>query len=133
MQSQEGKKMTSAGYSGLTAALIGIAGAAYAQGGFAMRQNHDGIYAVDIVTRQGSCDRDYHWKISVSGGRVSSAGDTPMEASGQINQRGIVDLAFRRFGQVATVIGTLGMGSGSGSWSSTTMQCAGSWSASRQG
>src|ERR1700730_15675569 len=108
-------KMTSGGYSGLTAALIGIASAAHAQGGFAVQQNHDGIYAVDITTRQGSCDRDYHWKISVSGGRVSSAGDTPMVASGQINQRGIVNLAFQRFGQVATVIGTLGMGSGSGS------------------
>jgi hypothetical protein len=125
--------MTSAGYSGLTAALIGVAGAAHAQGGFAVRQNHDGIYAVDIVTRQGSCDRDYHWKISVSGGRVRSAGNTPMEASGEINQRGIVDLAFQRFGQVATVVGTLGMGSGSGSWSSTTMQCAGSWRATRLG
>jgi hypothetical protein len=58
---------------------------------------------------------------------------TPMEAFGQINQRGIVELAFQRFGQVATVIGTLEMGSGSGSWSSTTMQCAGSWRATRPG
>ena len=54
-----------------------------------MRQNHDGIYAVDVVTRQGSCDRDYRWMIAVSGGRVSSPGDTPMEASGQISRRGM--------------------------------------------
>ena len=60
-------------------------------------------------------------------------GDTPMETSGQINQRGIVDMAFQRFGQVATVTGKLAMGSGSGNWSSTTMQCAGSWRATRQG
>jgi hypothetical protein len=71
--------------------------------------------------------------IAVSGGRVSSAGDTPMEASGEISQRGIVDLAFQRFGQVATVIGKLAMGSGSGTWSSPTMQCAGFWRATRQG
>jgi hypothetical protein len=108
-------------------------GAAHAQGGFAIRQNHDGIYTVDIVTRLGSCDRDYHWLIAVSGGRVSSAGDTLMEASGQISRRGIVALAFQRFGQVATVVGTLGMESCSGSWSSTTMQCAGSWRATREG
>src|SRR3984893_8086366 len=119
--------MTPAGYSGLAAVLIGIASAAHAQGGVATRQNHDGIYAVDIVTRQGSCDRDYHWLIAVSGGRVSSPWDTPMEASGQISRRGIVHLAFERFGQVATVTGKLAMGSGSGTWSSTTMQCAGSW------
>ncbi|MDQ6867421.1 MAG: hypothetical protein M3178_03065 [Pseudomonadota bacterium] len=127
--------MTPAGYSSLAAVLMGAAsiGAAHAHGGFAIRQNHDGIYAVDIVTRQGSCDRDYHWLIAVSGGRVSSAGDTLMEASGKISRRGIVALAFERFGQVATVTGKLAMGSGSGTWSSTTMQCAGSWRATRQG
>jgi hypothetical protein len=127
--------MASAGYSIFTAVLMGAAAirVAHAQDGFAVRLNHDGIYAVDITTRQGSCERDYHWKISVSGGRISSAGDTPMAASGEISQRGIVDVAFRRFGQVATVIGKLAMGSGSGTWSSPTMQCAGSWRATRQG
>jgi hypothetical protein len=130
--------MTPAGYSSLVAAaLIGAASinAATARSKVApaMKYNHDGIYAVDIVTRQGSCDRDYHWLIAVSGGRISSPWDTPMEASGQISRRGIVHLAFQRFGQVATVTGKLAMGSGSGTWSSTTMQCAGSWRATRQG
>jgi hypothetical protein len=127
--------MTPGGCSGLAAMLMGAAAisAAHAQDGVAMRPNHDGIYAVNIVTQQGSCNRDYHWMIAVSGGRVSSAGNTPMEASGEISQRGIVDLAFQRFGQVATVTGKLAKGSGSGTWSSKTMQCAGSWRATRQG
>jgi len=130
--------MTPAKYSCLFAAtLIGAAminaANARSKAASAWRQNHDGIYAVHIVTRQGSCDRNYHWLIAVSGGRVSSAWDTPMEASGQISRRGIVHLAFERFGQVATVTGKLGMGSGSGTWSSTTMQCAGSWRATRRG
>ncbi|MGH6836929.1 MAG: hypothetical protein ACREC9_15645 [Methylocella sp.] len=127
--------MTPAGYPGLAAALIGAVAinAAEAQGGFAMRQSHDGIYAVDIVTRQGSCDRGYHWLIAVSGGRVSSAGDALMEASGKISRQGIVSLAFERFGQIATAKGKLARGAGSGTWSSPTMQCAGSWRATRQG
>jgi hypothetical protein len=127
--------MTPAGYSSLVAMFMGAAAAsaAHAQGGFTTRQNHDGIYAVDIVTRQGSCDRDYHWMIAVSGGRVSSAGDTLMEASGKISRRGIVALAFERFGQIATVTGKLAKGAGSGTWSSPTMLCAGSWRATRQG
>jgi hypothetical protein len=130
--------MTPAGFSSLAAAaLIGAASitAATARSKVApvMKYNHDGIYAVDIVTRRGSCDRDFHWLISVSGGRVSSAWDAPMEASGQISRRGIVHLAFERFGQVATVTGKLAVGSGSGTWSSTTMRCAGSWRATRQG
>ena len=130
--------MTPAGYSQLfTAALICAASihAANARSKVApvTKYNHDGIYAVDIVTRRGSCDRDTRWLIAVSGGRVSSAGDTPMEASGQISRRGIVALAFERFGLVATVTGKLARGSGSGTWSSPTMQCAGSWRATRRG
>ncbi len=130
--------MTPAGYSGLfAAALISAASIHVANARSnvvpAMKYNHDGIYAVDIVTRQGSCDRDYRWLIAVSSGRVSSAGDTLMEASGQISRSGIVHLAFQRFGQVATITGKLAMGSGSGTWSSPTMQCAGSWRATRQG
>jgi hypothetical protein len=127
--------MTSAGYSSFAAMLMGAAviSAAHAQGGGAMRQNHDGIYAVDITTRQGRCDRDYHWLIAVSGGRVSSAGDALMEASGRISRRGIVALAFERFGEIATVTGKLAKGKGSGTWSSPTMQCAGSWRATRRG
>ncbi len=130
--------MTPAGYSRLFAAALICAASIHAANARskvapAMTYNHDGIYAVNIVTRQGSCDRDYRWLIAVSGGRVSSAGDTSMEASGQISQRGIVHLAFQRFGQVATVTGKLAMGSGSGTWSSPTMQCAGSWRATRQG
>jgi len=127
--------MIPAGCSGLVAAALCGAVAistAYAQERFAAQQSHDGLYAVDITTHRGDCDKDYHWKILVSGGRVSSAGDTPMEASGRINPRGMVSLEFQRFGQVATVTGRLGREAGSGTWSSPTMQCAGSWRASRQ-
>ncbi|HUI20576.1 MAG TPA: hypothetical protein VLZ74_05975 [Methylocella sp.] len=128
--------MISAGYFRLFAAVL--SGAASIQAGNAQvasntAQNPDGVYAVDITTRQGDCDKSYHWTISVSGGRVSSAGDTPMQASGRISQHGSVDLAFQRMGQVATVTGHLGSGSGGGTWSSSTMQCAGSWRALRRG
>ncbi len=128
--------MTPAGHARLlAAALMGAASAnaAQAQTALASAQNPDGIYAVYITTQRGDCDKSYNWKISVSGGRVSSAGDTPMEASGQISQRGIVDLAFQRLGQIATVTGKLVSGHGSGTWSSSTMQCGGSWRALRQG
>jgi hypothetical protein len=128
--------MTPAGHSFLAAAaLIGAAAAnaAHGEDSFETLQNRDGIYAVDIVTRQGSCDRDYHWLIAVSSGRVRSAGESLVEASGQISRGGIVNLAFHGFGQVATVTGRLAEGAGSGTWSSTTMQCAGSWRATLRG
>ena len=99
----------------------------------AAAENHDGVYAVDIVTRQGACDRAYHWTIAVSGGRISSGADALMQASGQIDGRGNVSLAFRRDNNVAHVTGRVKGNAGSGAWSSPTMQCGGSWSAARQG
>jgi|GEM_PF-736657 hypothetical protein len=119
----------------IAAVLTGAAcaGAAMAQERGAPGQNQDGVYAIDITTKQGSCDKAYHWMIAVSGGRVRSAGEMPLEASGEITQRGIVQLAFERFGQIATARGRLSRGSGSGTWYSPTLQCRGFWQASRQG
>jgi hypothetical protein len=94
--------------------------------------SHDGIYAVQIVTERGACDRSYLWTIAVSGGRISSTGSTPLEASGQINPQGIVSLAFRGFNEIAHVVGRLKGKRGSGTWSSPTMACAGTWRALRQ-
>jgi len=102
--------MTPARYPCLFAAVLtGAASmnAANAPVASAATQNPDGIYAVDISTRQGDCDKAYHWMISVSAGRVNSVGATPMAASGQISGSDTVDLAFRRFGQVAIVTGRL--------------------------
>ncbi|MEJ0094018.1 MAG: hypothetical protein WDN46_11450 [Methylocella sp.] len=96
-------------------------------------RDHDGVYAVHVVTLQGMCDKDYHWTITVADGRVTSPADGFMQASGEISARGIVSLAFRRDNQIANVAGKLKGKTGSGSWSSPTMQCVGSWSAERQG
>ncbi len=95
--------------------------------------NYDGVYTVHISTRAGDCSQDYRWTILVSGGHVSATGDTPMEASGRINSNGAVSLQFRRFGQIAKVTGHVAKGIGSGTWSSPTMQCSGSWQAARRG
>jgi len=51
----------------------------------------------------GSCDKAYHWTFSVSSGRISSSSDAMMQATGQIDRRGIVSVAFRRDNNVAHV------------------------------
>jgi hypothetical protein len=94
---------------------------------------HDGVYAVEILTLRGGCDRVYRWTINVAAGRVTSPADGFMQASGQINRSGVVSLAFRRDEQFAKVAGRVDGRTGSGTWSSPTLQCAGSWSATRQG
>jgi hypothetical protein len=121
-------------YAVSTAVLIGASflpcvDAAHAQRRpFEASHGQDGVYAVDIKARQGDCASAYHLTISVSGGHVTAVGDTPIETSGQINRRGIVDLTFRR---VVHVTGRLAAGSGSGTWSFPSLPCAGSWRAIR--
>jgi hypothetical protein len=96
------------------------------------KHHHDGTYAVDITTRHGDCAKHHHWMILVSGGRVSSAGNMPMSASGHVNPHGNVHLTFKRFHHVATVTGRLTKGSGAGTSHSPTMECTGSWHAHRR-
>lgn len=116
------------------ASLLPPLGAAHGQANPHLTRpaTHDGIYAVQIVTEKGACDRSYLWTIAIAGGRVSSTGSTPLAASGQIDPQGIVSLAFRGFNEVAHVVGRLNGSRGSGTWSSPTMACAGTWHALRQ-
>jgi hypothetical protein len=116
-----------------TAVLIGASFSPWFDAAHAQRRQHaqDGVYVVDITTRQGDCGNAYHLTISVSGGHVTAVGDTPIESSGQINRRGIVNLTFQGMDKVAHAAGRLADGSGSGTWSSPSLQCAGSWHAIR--
>ncbi|MBO0734008.1 MAG: hypothetical protein J2P49_06770 [Methylocapsa sp.] len=119
------------------AALIAMICGAAAQAGDGLTEvgikGNDGIYAVHATTQLGTCDRDNNWLILVSGGRVRSAGDALFAASGQINPHGGVNLVFQGFGQVAKATGRVANGAGTGTWISPTMQCSGSWRATRRG
>jgi len=80
------------------AAFIGgvVATAARADSGLTgvRLKGSDGIYSIKVTTHRGDCTKHYKWMILVSGGRVSSVGGTPMDASGQISSRGVVALQF---------------------------------------
>jgi hypothetical protein len=98
----------------------------------ASAETHDGVYSVGIYTQQGGCDKVYHWTITVQGGHISSPADGFMKASGEITVHGIVSVAFRRDSHVANVSGQVKEKSGWGTWSSSTLKCAGTWDAVRQ-
>jgi hypothetical protein len=88
-------------------------------------------YMLSISRSDKAIAAAYHLTISVSGGHVTAVRDTPIESSGQINRRGIVNLTFQGIDKVAHATGKLADGSGSGTWSSPSLQCAGSWHAIR--
>src|SRR5580693_1277704 len=71
----------------LVAASCGMVAAANAQQApvSAAKHVHDGLYAVEISTLRGGCDKALHWKIIVTEGRVSSPADAFMQASGSID------------------------------------------------
>jgi hypothetical protein len=98
----------------------------------ALMASRDGVYAVEVFTTRGACASVYHWTIKVARGRVSSPADALMQASGQISARGVISLAFRRDQQVANVTGSILGETATGTWSSPTLQCAGSWTAIRR-
>jgi hypothetical protein len=128
--------MSSAAYLRLLAAAMlapAPIGAARAADGSspAAAHHYDGKYIVNITTKHGGCHKHNRWMILISGGRISSVGDTPMNASGHINPHGTVHLMFKRFHHHATVTGRLMGGAGSGSWHSPSLECTGSWRAHR--
>jgi hypothetical protein len=116
------------------ASLVPISDVACARSGFRESRppNHDGVYSVQIITEKGRCDKSYLWTIAIADGQVASTGSTPLEAFGRIDPRGGVTLAFRGFNEVAHVVGRITGRQGSGTWSSPTMACAGTWRALRQ-
>jgi len=94
--------------------------------------SNDGIYEVEIITEQGACDKTYHWSIAIADGQVKPAGDMFADASGHIDSKGTVSVAFRKANHVANAAGHLAGGAGHGTWNSVTLQCGGHWRAARQ-
>lgn len=94
--------------------------------------NHDGIYAVRVVTQHGSCHTFYNTKIAVSSGQVHATGHALLRASGHIGQGGAVSVTLRLLHHAAHFAGFMRRHSGSGKWSSASLACRGYWRATRQ-
>ncbi len=115
----------------LAAACIG--GSTASDAGRTPRVRPDGVYAVEIFTLRGSCDRVSYFTVSIAGGRIATSADAFVQSSGGVSANGVVSLAFRGGNDVGNAVGRVDGRSGSGTWSSSTMRCAGSWRAARRG
>jgi hypothetical protein len=94
--------------------------------------HYDGVYSVEITTKDGPCDKVYQGSVTVTNGRISAISDPQASASGLIEDDGIVSLSFRGNGQIAHVGGRVSGRYRRGAWSSPTAECGGVWRAERQ-
>ena len=88
---------------------------------------YDGTWSVTIVTKSGSCDPSTSSTVTVSDGKISSAG---ANVSGSIGREGLVRVSING----AYANGQLNGNAGSGKWNgaSAGIPCSGRWEASRQ-
>ncbi|NNM71510.1 hypothetical protein [Enterovirga aerilata] len=106
-----------------------ISGAAQAQKG---DNRFDGQWSVEVITRQGNCDRAYRYPIVVQNGAIRYGGTEAFSASGSVSQSGAVKGTISRGEQRAQVTGRVSGASGSGTWQTTT-GCSGVWNAEKRG
>jgi len=92
--------------------------------------SYDGVWAISISADAGICDQNLTLPIQVSGGKISYPG-LFVSATGSVSGRGAVDVHILAANDRVDGTGKVAGTTGSGRWSSPTLKCAGSWSASR--
>ncbi len=88
---------------------------------------YDGLWQVTVVTNSGSCERTASSTVTITDGKISSAG---ANVSGSIGREGLVHVSING----AYANGQINGNSGSGKWNgaSAGIPCSGRWQASRQ-
>jgi hypothetical protein len=89
----------------------------------------DGIWSVQVSSQECS---DLRVPIQVAGGAVSYAGSFGAQADGRVGPDGRLNISFSYKRDVVTAQGSLNGSRGFGSWFSPTMNCSGSWVASKE-
>jgi hypothetical protein len=113
--------------SGLLFASFLASAAALAAAPASAQTPYDGLWHVTVVTKTGSCDAQSSSTLTVTDGKVSSAG---APVSGSVGSGGLVRVSING----AYANGQLSGNSGSGKWNgaSAGVPCSGRWEASRQ-
>lgn len=93
----------------------------------------DGTWSIEVVTERGGCDRAYRYGIVIENGQARYAGGTDFTVSGRVQPSGAVRGSISRGSDRADVVGRLGDGAGSGTWTTSGARaCGGHWNAERR-
>lgn len=91
----------------------------------------DGHWSVRTSAEAGDCNKNYDFKLSVKGGKVTYAGFWPVKATGGINRLGAVRMTLAHGHHKVSATGLAEGDQASGDWSSPHPKCSGSWFAKR--
>lgn len=97
---------------------------------------YDGRWSIEVVTRDGPCDRAYRYGVQIQRGEAVYGGGE-VNIQGRVSQNGAVRGLISRGQDSAQVVGRLTpAGSGSGTWQTVSgglISCSGNWNAVRRG
>jgi hypothetical protein len=118
----------------LALAAVAVGGALLAPAASARSATFDGRWSVLVITRAGSCDTAYRYGVTVANGAVHYAGESGINVSGNVDDRGHVRVVIGRGEQSAEGTGQLTAEGGSGTWNgrSPDSRCSGVWEAERR-
>ncbi len=112
------------------AAVLGLPLAAPA---FGQTTGFDGGWSVEVVTREGACDRAYRYSVVIENGAVRYGGPEQFDVRGQVRPNGSVAANISRGQDRANITGRLSGKSGTGTWSSSGGRvCSGQWNAEKR-
>lgn len=97
---------------------------------------YDGRWSIEVVTRDGPCDRAYRYGVQIQRGEAIYGGGE-FNINGRVSPNGSVRGVISRGDNAAQVVGRLTAGgSGSGTWQTVgngLISCSGDWNAVRRG
>ncbi len=91
----------------------------------------EGNWHLDIVTTVGKCEKHLQAGFAVRNDDVLPDPKSPLRADGAIDPNGSMWARLTQAKDLYRMQGKLGSRTGSGTWSSNTRLCGGSWKASR--
>ena len=88
---------------------------------------HNGTWQVSTEPATGPCSKKFNFKLAVEDGRISYGGLLPVNASGSVNEGGLINIRVKRGEETLEGKGLVRGDTASGEWVSPVKNCTGSW------
>jgi hypothetical protein len=92
---------------------------------------HDGRWSIQVLGQSDKCEQNLRLAIRVNDGAVEYAGWFDVNASGEITGAGNVNVRVAYREELVEVSGAVYGDAATGSWTSPTLGCSGTWHGER--